>query len=106
MLAKATADGDVRENALRQRDEQIEQLTKAAQVAAKQILEQKALIEQRASKRDDLTSRLAEQQLEWDKPNQIAAQHQKHSNERPDKVGRLITQKKKRPSRISNPHTQ
>src|SRR3546814_4801982 len=36
MLAKATADGDVRENALRQRDAQIEQLTKAAQVAAKQ----------------------------------------------------------------------
>src|SRR3546814_1549961 len=58
MLAKATADGDVRENALRQRDAQIEQLTKAAQVAAKQILEQKALIEQLASKRDDLASRL------------------------------------------------
>src|SRR3546814_859720 len=79
MLAKATADGDVRENALRQRDAQIEQLTKAAQVAAKQILEQKALIEQLASKRDDLASRLAEQKLELDKATQIAAQHQKLS---------------------------
>src|SRR3546814_2227406 len=79
MLAKATADGDVRENALRQRDAQIEQLTKDAQVAAKHILEQKALIEQLASKRDDLASRLAAQKLELDKATQIAAQHQKLS---------------------------
>src|SRR3546814_11901315 len=101
MLAKATADGDVRENALRQRDAQIEQLTKAAQVAAKQILEQKALIEQLASKRDDLASRLAEQKLELDKATQIAAQHQKLSTDRQETVERLTKQNQERTSRIS-----
>src|SRR3546814_19748596 len=101
MLAKATADGDVRENALRQRDAQIEQLTKAAQVAAKQILEQKALIEQLASKRDDLASRLAEQKLELAKATQIAAQHQKHSTDRQETVERPTKQTQEQTGRIS-----
>src|SRR3546814_2215899 len=61
MLAKATADGDVRENALRQRDAQIEQLTKTAQVCAKQILEQKAVTDQLTSKRHERASRITEQ---------------------------------------------
>src|SRR3546814_11679885 len=99
MLAKATADGDVRENALRQRDAQIEQLTKAAQVAAKQILEHKALIEQLASKRDDLAIRLAEQKLELDKATQIAAPHQKHSTDRHATVERHPNQNKNKKTR-------
>src|SRR3546814_11381138 len=102
MLAKATADGDVRENALRQRDAQIEQLTKAAHVAAKQILEQKALIEQLASKRDDLARRLAEQQLELDKATQSAAQHQKPSTDRQETAERPTTQNQERQTNISN----
>src|SRR3546814_15171919 len=95
MLAKATADGDVRENALRQRDAQIDQLTKAAQVATKQILEQKALIEQLASNRDDLASRLAAQKLELVKDTQIAAQHQQPSTHRQYTIKRPTTHKKK-----------
>src|SRR3546814_872784 len=69
--------------------------------AAKQILEQKALIEQLASKRDDLASRLAEQKLELDKVTQIAAQHQKLSTDRQETVERLTKQNQERTSRIS-----
>src|SRR3546814_14316175 len=61
----------------------------------------KALIEQLASKRDDLASRLAEQKLELDKATQIAAQHQKLSTDRQETVERLTKQNQERTSRIS-----